>query len=106
MFINFLVTDFSEIVYKDALEYEFTTNKIPFKREKEYIVRYKDIILKHNFFADFVVFDSIILEIKACKSLTEEFSKQTLNYLAITRLKLGLIINFGERSLTYKRIVL
>lgn len=56
---------FSEIVYKDALEYEFKKANIPFEREKEYLVNYKDIILDHRFYADFVLFDQIILEIKS-----------------------------------------
>ena len=55
---------FSEIVHKDALEFEFNAVGIPFEREKEYVVNYKNTILKHKFYADFVVFDSIILEIK------------------------------------------
>jgi GxxExxY protein len=52
---------FSEIVYKDALEYEFNKNNIPFEREKEFKVKYKDTFLKHKFYADFVVFNTIIL---------------------------------------------
>ena len=56
---------FLEIVYKDALEYEFIKNDILFTREKEYIVQYKDSILRHKFYADLIVFDSVILEVKA-----------------------------------------
>ena len=52
---------FSEIVYKDALEWEFTQRNIPFQREKIYEVRYKQIVLPHSFVADFVIFDNIIL---------------------------------------------
>ena len=52
----------SEVVYKDALEYEFKMNSIPYQREKEYRIEYKDIILPRNYFADFVVYDEIILE--------------------------------------------
>ncbi|HEY8690273.1 MAG TPA: GxxExxY protein [Chitinophagaceae bacterium] len=52
-----------EIVYKDAIEYEFNTKKILYQREKKYEVEYKGIILPHYFFADFVVFDNIILEV-------------------------------------------
>lgn len=55
---------FSEVVYKDALEYEFKSLKIPFRREVEYSVKYKDSVLPHKFYADFVVFDAILLEIK------------------------------------------
>jgi len=57
---NYLGSGFSKIVYKDALEYEFKKQNIPFHREKEYSVTYKDIILKHKFYADFVVYDKII----------------------------------------------
>ena len=55
---------FSEIVYKDAIEFEFQQANIPYEREKEYVVNYKNTLLKHKFYADFVVFDAIILEIK------------------------------------------
>ncbi len=96
----------SELVYKDALEYEFSVNQIPFSREKSYKIQYKDIILPRRYSADFVVYDKIILELKAIESLTNGHIKQTLNYLAASKLKLGLLVNFGEDSLTHKRIVL
>lgn len=103
---NNLGKGFLEIVYKDALEYEFRKNNIPFEREKEYEVNYKDIILPHKFYADFVVFDKIILEVKGMAGIAEEHIAQTLNYLKVSGLKLGLIVNFGELSLQYKRVVL
>jgi len=95
-----------EIIYKDALEFEFGQNQIPFSREKEYLIHYKTIILRHKYFADFVVFDKILLEAKAAETLTEAHCKQVLNYVAASKLKLGLLVNFGEDSLVYKRIVL
>jgi len=97
---------FSEIVYKDAFEYEFKNQGIVFEREKEYQVKYKGIILSHSFFADFVVFDKIILEIKSKKGIVEEHYAQVMNYLAISKMEIGLLINFHEKSLEYKRIVL
>jgi GxxExxY protein len=103
---NILGRGLSEIVYKDAVEYEFRVNEIPYTREKEFDVYYKDIILNHKFYADFVINDKIILEIKAADKLSPESKKQTLNYLGISRLKLGLLINFGEESLKYERIIL
>jgi len=103
---NNLGKGFLEIVYKDALEYEFRKNNFPFEREKEYEVNYKDIILPHKFYADFVVFDKIILEVKGMAGIAEEHIAQTLNYLKVSGLKLGLIVNFGELSLQYKRVVL
>ncbi len=102
---NNLGPGFLEIVYKDALEYEFRNNGIPFQREKEFEVAYKDIILPHKFYADFVVFDKIILEIKAVDGINENFVAQALNYLTVSKQKLALIVNFGELKLTYKRII-
>lgn len=103
---NQLGDGFAEIVYKDALEYEFKTNEIDFEREKEFLVNYKEIVLKHKFYADFVVLDKIILEIKACPSITDIHIAQTINYLKISGFKLGIIANFGNQGLEYKRLVL
>jgi GxxExxY protein len=97
---------FSEIVYKDAYEYEFKQNGIFYEREKEYAVNYKGTILPHKFYADFVVFDKIILEVKSKKGMVEEHYAQVMNYLAISRLEIGLLINFHEKSLEYKRIIM
>ena len=95
-----------EIVYKDAIEYEFKTKEIPYEREKKYEVEYKGIFLPHYFFADFVVFDKIILEIKAQKGIVDEDISWVINYLAISKCPLGLIVNFGENSLITKRVIL
>ncbi len=103
---NNLGAGFSEIVYKDALEWEFKNAGIPFVREKEYVVNYKGIILPHKFFADFVVFDKIILEVKGVSRINNEYITQCLNYLVVSKNKLALIVNFGEPKLNYKRIVL
>ncbi|MDR0801444.1 GxxExxY protein [Fluviicola sp.] len=92
---------FSEIVYKDALEYELREEKIQFEREKEFKVYYKDIILPHYFYADFVVFGSIILEVKSVSQLTKSHYAQVINYLAVSNLPLGLLVNFNEDSLIY-----
>jgi GxxExxY protein len=103
---RYLGKGFLEIVYKDALEYEFNLRKILYEREKKYEVEYKDIILPHYFYADFVVFDKIILEIKAQKGIADNHLKWVINYLAVSGCKLGLIVNFGEDSLITKRVVL
>lgn len=95
-----------EVVYKDALEVEFNKQNMAFEREKKFEVQYKNILLKHSFYADFVVFDKIILEVKAQSGLVEEHYKQTLNYLAISKMKLALLINFGNDSLHFNRIIL
>lgn len=97
---------FNEIVYKDALEIEFNFNKIGFEREKPYDIIYKNTKLRRKYIADFVIMNKIILEAKAIESLESTHLKQTLNYLAVSQLKLGLLINFGSNSLEYKRIIL
>ena len=94
-----------EVVYKDALEYELRTNKIDFCREKVFDVKYKDIVLEHKFYADFVVMESIILEVKALNKIIDEHVKQTLNYLALSKCKVALIANFGNSSYDFKRLV-
>lgn len=97
---------FSEVVYGDALEIELRQRKVLYDREVAFHIYYKDEKLPHNYFADFVIDDKIILELKAIEKLTNSHIKQTLNYLAASNLKVGLLINFGQDSLEYKRIVL
>ena len=96
----------SEVVYKDALEHEFKLAEIDYCREKPYKIEYKGVILPHFYVADFIVFDSIILEIKAIEALTRSHTKQTINYLAASKLKVGLLVNFGEDQLKFKRVIL
>jgi len=103
---NNLGPGFLEIVYKDALEYEFRKAGILYEREKKYDVNYKDIILSHCFYADFVIFDNIILEVKAVSGIADEFIVQSINYLKVSNNKLAIIVNFGELKLSSKRIVL
>ncbi len=97
---------FLEIVYKDALEYEFQKANMFYKREQEYCVNYKGTILPHKFFADFVVFDSIGLEIKCASGIVDEHIAQAINYLKISRNRIALVVNFGETRLNYKRLIL
>lgn len=96
----------SQNVYADALEYEFKMNHIPYEREKKYNIEYKEIILPRYYFSDFTVYDEIILELKAIQELSSSEIKQTLNYLAASKNKIGLLVNFGEDSLKYKRVIL
>ncbi len=103
---NELGKGFNEVVYGDALEIEFINNNIRYSREKKFDIRYKGNLLPHKYRADFIIDDKIVLEIKAIECLNSSHIKQTLNYLAVSKLKLGLLINFGEESLKYKRIIL
>ena len=96
---------FKEVVYKDALEVEFINNKILYEREKPFNINYENVIPKHRFDADFLVFNSIILEIKAAHQFHFENFRQTLNYLKASQVKLGILINFGEDKLKFKRII-
>lgn len=104
---NYSGHGFLEVVYKDAAEVEFSACQINFEREKKFAINYKGVILLHKFHADFFVMDKIIVEIKATKEgISNEYITQTLNYLKISRCKLGLIVNFGKSSLEYKRLIL
>lgn len=97
---------FLEVVYKDALEYEFKINDHLFYREREFRVKYKDIILKHYYNADFVVFDNVIVEVKAKQGfITDEDMAQTINYLKASGCKVGLILNFAAAKLQIKRVI-
>ncbi|RTZ05138.1 GxxExxY protein [Flavobacterium bomense] len=94
-----------DLIYKDALEFEFNENNIHYEREKEYSVNYKNSILKHKFYADFIIHDKIILEIKTVECFNNSHYNQCLNYLKISGNKLAILVNFNLTSLEYKRIV-
>jgi GxxExxY protein len=95
-----------EIIYKDALEIELTENNIPFEREKEFLINYKGKILPHKFYADFIVNEDIILEVKAVKEFSNEHKAQLLNYMKLANSEIGLLVNFQTKSLQHKRFVL
>jgi GxxExxY protein len=102
---NALGHGFLEVVYKDALEVIFKQDDILFEREKGYEVYFRKILLPHKFYADFVVLEKIILEVKCVSSLSNEHIAQTLNYLKVSDNKLGLLVNFGRGKLEYKRLL-
>jgi GxxExxY protein len=79
-----------EIIYKDALVVELRRAGIPFLREKNYEIIYKGVILRHYYYADFVVWDKILFEAKAVEKLTDSHVKQVLNYLAASKFRLAL----------------
>lgn len=103
---NELGQGFLEAVYKDALEIEFKKRNINFEREKKYEICYKGITLPHYYYADFVIENQLILELKAQEGDIEEHFKQVINYLAVSKCEIGLLINFGVESLKYKRVLL
>ncbi len=97
---------FLEGVYQEALEIELTGRGIPYLPQKELPILYKGMQLKKVYVADFVVYDKIIVELKASNGLTSVDEAQILNYLKATGMKVGVLINFGKDSLEWKRKVL
>ncbi|MGV8947010.1 MAG: GxxExxY protein [Lutibacter sp.] len=96
---------FLEAVYEEAMEKEFQIQKIPFKKQVKLELYYDNQKLKKQYRADFVCYDTIILEIKAVSQIPVAFYAQLKNYLKCTNMELGMLINFGTPSLTYKRIL-
>ena len=94
---------FLEAVYQEALEQEFVLQNIPYESEKQITINYKNTPLNKYYIADFICYNKIIVEIKAVSSLTSDHDAQILNYLKATKNKIGLLINFGEKSLKYQR---
>ncbi len=97
---------FLEIVYQQALAIELENSNIPFNREVQFPVSYKGKILDCHYQADFICYDSIVVELKALDALTGKHESQLINYLKATGYKRGLLINFGQSSLQYKRRIL
>ena len=97
---------FLEGVYQEALEIEFKNLGIPYEREKELLIYYKNRKLQKRYKSDFICYNQILIELKALNYLTSEHESQIINYLKVTNLKVGLLINLGEKSLKYKRFIL
>jgi len=97
---------FLETVYAEALAIEFELRGVPFRREVPLNLSYKDQPLQASYRSDFMCFDgAIIVEIKALKALTAIEEAQIINYLNATGIETGLLLNFGEKSLNYKRFI-
>ena len=97
---------FLENVYQQALAIELETRDIPFKKEVQFPVSYKGEVLDCYYQADYICYDSVIVELKALEALTGKHDSQLINYLKATGYKRGLLINFGQSSLQYQRRVL
>ena len=98
---------FLEAVYQECLEKEFALRNIPFRSQVEINLNYKDIPLIQAYRADFICFDSIIVEIKAVSGISDIHRAQVLNYLRASNLKLGLLLNFSSfPKIGIERIVL
>ena len=97
---------FLEAVYQEALECEFIKSKIPFIREKELPIFYEGQRLKTFYKVDFLCYENVIVELKALSQLSGNEEAQVINYLKASNLSKGLLINFGSKSLKYRRLVL
>ncbi len=95
---------FLEAVYQEALAMEFDKQNIPYEKEKQLPVIYKGKQLSKEYYADFVCFDKIILELKAVSILTVAHKAQVINYLKASDNQVGLLVNFGCNSLKWERI--
>lgn len=94
-----------EAVYQECLEIEFTKRNISFISKPQIDIYYKEVKLQKYYIPDFIVFNEVIVEIKSEKNLSKEDEAQIINSLKISKKKVGLLINFGEQSLRFKRYV-
>ena len=101
-----LGSGFLEYVYEEALCYELNLRKISFERQKELDIYYNDLLIPRKYKPDLIVDDKVIVELKATLGLTEIEEAQLLNYLKATKIRVGLLLNFGKKSLEVKRRIL
>jgi len=101
---NTLGNGFQEVIYQRALEIEFKERKLPFSREYEMPVNYKGVQIGTRR-VDFLVKDLICVEIKAVIEMQDVHLAQAINYLEAYNLEIGLLINFGSKSLDFKRLI-
>ena len=104
---NSLGFGFLEAVYQEAMEIECKARAIPFVAQMPLRIVYKGITLKKSYIADMVCFSAVLLEIKAADNLTSADEAQLLNYMKATGLRVGVLMNFGnKKELEWKRFVL
>jgi len=103
---NELGSAFLEPVYQEVLTLEFQKRSIPFSKEHRLEIYYKEVLLEKKYYADFLCYDQIVVELKACSGLTDQQTAQALNYLSALKLRMALLINFGTPRLQWKRVVL
>lgn len=98
---------YAEPVYQDCTEIELAHHGIPFDAQRNFTITHRGIVLRHSYTPDLLCYEKIIVELKAVKSLTDEHRAQVLNYLKVTGLQVGILVNFGSRGqLEWDRIIL
>ena len=100
-----LGSGFLEAVYQEALEREFRDQEIPFQAQPTVQISYKGLPLNKTYQPDFVCFDSVVVELKALGNLSGTEAAQMINYLKATGMNVGLLLNFGLKTLEFKRFV-
>jgi len=100
-----LGSGFLEAVYHEALLIELKNRNIPFETNVKLQIEFKGQTLNKVYIADIICFDKIIIELKAMDGLIPEHESQVINYLKATGFDLGLLVNFGTKSLQYKRLI-
>ena len=93
-------------VYQEALGMEFVTRSIPFSAQHKCTISYKGKVLESYYKPDFICFDSVVVELKALSRLSSVEESQIINYLRVTHYQIGLLLNFGSRSLEKRRFIL
>ncbi|MBE9593657.1 MAG: GxxExxY protein [Proteobacteria bacterium] len=101
-----LGSGFLEYVYEESLCYELNLREYSFDRQKELDIQYKDLLIARKYKPDLIVESKVIVEIKATSGLTKNEEAQLLNYLKATKMRVGLLLNFGTKSLEVKRRIL
>jgi GxxExxY protein len=97
---------FLEPVYQESVAIEFAVRDIPFRRELKLPIEYKGQRLTVQYAPDFICFESVIVELKALTRMSGTEEAQVINYLKATGFQVGLLLNFGARSLDHRRFAL
>jgi GxxExxY protein len=101
--IDELGCGFLESVYKNALAVTLQQERLNVSKEKSFQVFFREHKIGH-YIADLIVENTVIIELKCCKSLLPEHQAQTINYLKVSNIPIGLLVNFGQKKLEYKRL--
>ena len=94
---------FQEVIYQRALEVEFSYNEVPFQREQEFPIYYRGVDIGTRR-VDFFVGNAVMVELKAIVQLEDVHLAQAINYFEAYNMQIGLLLNFGSKSLTFKRL--